>query len=284
MGYWSAGLPSVGMLSCSGPARQGIAPVKFSVGWLEHSQGLTLSNDLPELLGGITNIRPSPLRGIWSSLTVSAALLDGLGLELSGATLQACESAGLITSNIGSTADIEGAGLEWSYLQSLFQWDVAGDFSVLAGVRWDHTKVRLHVTRPASSNDDFIVNGYMPLVGVQVRQESPAGYISLRVLGFPAVPGNIKFHTWSETSTYSQESDQDFSGGHCLEVDAEYGRRISGTVDASLFGRWDLLHATTSVENALVPAPVRAIRWTVDRRSWTLGMGISCSLSFPNPL
>ncbi len=280
-GYWPARLPSGDMTSYQEPARKENDPVRFSVGWLEHSQGLTLSNDLPELLGGITNIRPSALRGVWISLTISAALADRVALELSGAALLARQSGGLITSNIGSTADFEGAGLEWSYLQSLFRWDVGRDFSVLAGVRWDHTKERLHVTRPPSSNDDFIVNGYMPLVGVQVRQESPAGHISLRVLGFPAVPGNIKFHTWSETSTYSQESDQDFSGGHCLEVDAEYGRRISGTVDASLFGRWDLLHATTSVENALVPAPVRAIRWTMDRRSWTLGMGISCSLNFP---
>lgn len=280
-GHAPAGRPSGNMLSYLGSARQENYAVRFSVGWLEHPKGLTLSDDLPGLLGGIVNIRQTSLKGVRSSLTMSAALLDGLTLELSGAALLARESDGLITSNIGSTADFQGDGLEWSYLQSLFQWEVAGDLSLLAGVRWDHTTVRFHVTRPSTGNDDFIVNGYMPLVGVQVRQESPAGHTSLRLLGFPAVPGNIKFHTWSETSTYSQESDQDFSGGHCMEVEAEYRRRIFGTVDASLFGRWDLFHATTSVENALVPAPVRAIRWTMDRKSWTLGMGISCSLSFP---
>lgn len=281
-GYVAAGRPSGNMLSYLGSARQENYHVRFSVGWLEHPKGLTLSDDLPGLLGGIVNIRQTSLKGVRSSLTMSAALLDGLTLELSGAALLARESDGLITSNIGSTADFQGDGLEWSYLQSLLRWDVAaGDLSLLAGVRWDHTTVRFHVTRPPTGNDDLIVNGYMPLVGVQVRQESPTGHTSVRLLGFPAVPGNIKFHTWSETSTYSQESDQDFSGGHCMEVEAEYGRRILGTVDASLFARWDLFHATTSVEKALVPAPVRAIRWTMDRKSWTLGMGLSCSLSFP---
>ncbi len=280
-GHSSAGFPSGNMLSDLTSASQEIDPVRFSFGWLEHPNGLTLSDDLPGLLGGIVNVRQRPLRGVWISLKMSAGLLERLALELSGATLLAGESDGLITSNIGLTADFEGAGLEWFYLQSLFQWDVAGDFSFLAGVRWDHTKVRFHVTRPSAGNDDFIVNCYMPLVGLQVRRASPAGHISLRLLGFTVVPGNLKFHTWSESSTYSQESNQDFSGGHCMEIEAQYSRRVFGTIDASLFGRWDLFHASTSIEDALVPAPVRAIRWTMDRKSWTLGMAISCSLNYP---
>jgi hypothetical protein len=275
----AAGLPPRATLSWFGSASQETVPVRVSMGWLEHSRGLTLADDLPELLGGIENTRQIPLRGVRVSLTMSTELFDGLALELSGATLLARESDGRITSNIGLTADFESEGLEWSYLQSLFRLNVGGDFSLLAGVRWDHTTVRFHVTRPPTGNDDFIINGYTPLVGVQVRQKSPAAHMSVRLLGFPAVPGNLKFHTWSETSTYSQKSNQDFSRGYCMEVEAKYGRRVFDTVDASLFGRWDLFHATTPVENALAPAPVQAIRWTMDRKSWTLGMGISCRFS-----
>ena len=144
------------------------------------------------------NVRPTRLAGVRSSVTVAAAVRADLAFEVSGVALLARESDGLITSNIGLTADFEGEGLEWSYVQSLIRWDVVGDLSLLAGVRWDHTTVRFHVTRPSISNDDFIANSYIPLIGLQVCQDSPAAHVSLRLLGFPAVPGNLKFHTWTE--------------------------------------------------------------------------------------
>jgi hypothetical protein len=273
------GSPWTGVLAGLQPIQTAIGSTHVAVGWLEHGDGLTLSNDLPGLLGGISNIRPVPLRGVWTSVTTTVPIREGLGVQLSGAALLPRESGGLITSNIGSTADFDGEGLQWTYLQSLAQCDMAEGLSLLAGARWDQTQVRFHVTRPGTGNDDFIVHAYMPLVGLQVREGSPKGLISLQVLGFPAVPGTIKFHTWSETSSYSQHSSQDFVTGHYLEVQADWRCRVHESLDASLFGRWDLLHASTSVENALVPAPVRAIRWNVDRRSWTVGMGIRCSLN-----
>ncbi len=251
------------------------ARINGSVGWLEHPTGLTFANSLPELRGGIVNVRRTSLQGIWSSLTLSAGLFDGLTLEVTGAGLADRGSDGLITSNIGLTADFEGDGFEWGRLQSLVRYDVEGDLSLLAGLLVEKTAARLRVTRPSPGNDDFIVWGYIPIVGLQLAQERRAGTAYVRVVGFPAAPGTITFHTWSETSAYSQESRQNFARGYYLEIEAAWGRQIFGAADAWIFGRWNLFHAITPVERALVPAPVREIQWTVDRRSWTVGLDIS---------
>lgn len=251
-----------------------VDPVIYRVGWMEHPRGLTFSNELPTLLGGITNVRQMPLRGRWYDRSISAVFADRLRLTLSCAWLGSCKADGSIVSSIGRTADFEGDGTESWYGQGMVEWNCYGPLKLLTGFRWDHISSRLHVTRAPTGYDDFIVNGYMPLIGLRVIEGSPSDGIELKVLGFPFVPGDIRFHTWAEASQYSQESFQKFTQGHYVEILAEYRKRIFNT-DLRIFGRWDLLHASTNVERALVPAPVLDIKWTFDRRSWTIGLGMA---------
>lgn len=257
-----------------GNAKDKIKPIKLSIGWLEHPKGLSFNNDLPKLPGGITNVRQRPLRGVMGSVTMSGKLSDRFNLELTGATLFSREADGTITSNIGLTADFEGHGVEWSYVESILEWEYSNNFSLLAGLRWDHTKARFHVIRPATSNDDFIVNAYLPVFGVQAHQAFAFGNIAMRVIGSPFAPGSLKFHTWSEVTMYSQESNQDFTHGYLFEIQGEWRKNILGSMDVSLFGKWDLFRAKTLVDNALVPAPVLDISWSMDRKSWTVGASV----------
>ncbi len=270
-----------GMSEFLGNAKQNINPIKLSVGWLEHPKGLSFNNDLPKLLGGITNVRARPLRGVMGSVTMSGKLCDRINLELTGATLFSREAGGTITSNIGLTADFEGHGAEWSYVESILEWEYSDNFSLLAGIRWDHTKARFHVIRPATSNDDFIVNAYLPVIGLQSQQPFAYGNIAMRILGSPFAPGSLKFHTWSEVTTYSQESHQEFSDGYLFEIQGEWRKNIFGSMDVSLFGKWDLFRAKTPVDNVLVPAPVLDISWNMDRKSWTVGARAFYEIGLP---
>jgi hypothetical protein len=250
-------------------------------GWLEHPQGLSLSNDLPSILGGIENIRRRPLRGIFGSLILSKDVWDNLSLELGASMLFGLPSDGLITSNIGLTADFQGDATQWSYVQSLVKWEMTPSLSILAGARWDNTQTRFHVIRPPTGNDDFTMNLFTPIMGLQAQSGVGLSEITIRAMGFPVALGNIKFHTWSEISTYSQTSDQDFNRGYLLEIQAIWNGRVTRSLDFSIYGGWNLFHGVTRVEEALVPAPVADIRWVADRRSWVIGLGISWDLALP---
>ncbi len=244
------------------------------VGRLGHPRGMILSNDLPTNQNGITNVRPRPLSGIWLGAAADIRANQAVNLYIGGGALIANGTDGTITSTIGLTADFETAGDDWYYLESLAGYRTWMGLEVLAGFRWDHTASRLHVVRPGDSIDDFKINLFMPMVGLQLSRQSTEQTLKVKVAGFPAVPGSLKYHNWDRVGSASVESRQDFSYGYYAEIHAEYSRKIPGNCSVGLFGTWNVVNACTAVEAALNPGATE-IRWIFDRRSWIVGGSLS---------
>jgi hypothetical protein len=271
------GMPARGFSCAGSDTRPFIDRPTVYVGWLDHRNGINMSNDLPDLLGGITNVRPRPLKGLWLGGSVRLRVADRLGCLISGGTLIPQKKAGTIVSNIGLTADFAMDEEDWYLLEGLGTYQVADRFNFLAGFRWDHTSSRLHVTRPGDSFDDFVVNAYLPIVGVEVRQGRPENEAMFRLLGFPAVPGTIVFHNWSVNNTDASTSSQSFVRGYYLEALMQYRRHMHKGCNVGAFARWNFMYSATDAQPALSPDG-ETIRWLFQRKSWTLG--IECSLDF----
>jgi hypothetical protein len=247
------------------------------VGWLEHRNGIDMADDLPNIRGGVTNWRQRPLKGLWLSgeLQWDTRMLS---LSAAAATLLPQKTSGIILSNIGLTAQFDTVEDQWSYVDVVCAYKMGPSYLLVGGFRWDHTSSRLHINRPRESYDDFIVNAFLPLVGVEARRKGSFDISRLRVVGFPFVPGDITFHTWELHRPESSRSYQNFSRGYYVEVVTEYAQRIGRHGKFGVFLRWDMMRADTGVTAALQPGS-QPIRWIVDRSSWTVGTTINVAFS-----
>jgi hypothetical protein len=246
-----------------------------SVSWLNHPEGLNMANDLPTILGGVTNDRKRPLRGAQVGFFTQFAPTRKYDLIFSASTLIPDYTEGTIVSNIGLTAQMESSQDYWNYLQCMVQRDMGAGIKALAGFRWDNTSSQIHVSNRGGSVDDFIVNLYLPFLGVKAVQGSPGSGAQLALLASPITPGSIRFHNWSKRTTDYSISDQVFEGGYMIELNGLFACRLTDSHSFSVKGSWNAVHSVTPTQAALLPG-VTEIKWIYDRRAWSIG----CQLEF----
>jgi len=149
----------------------------------------------------------------------------------------------------------------------------------LGGFRWDYLNTKLKLKIPQLSEierDSPTINAYLPYVGIQVDQYG----VVVRVIGFPLVPGNVRFAETVQALNISAASESrswPFKSGQFLEVFASYSKRVSNGIEIGGFLTYDYLHGQTEYVTPAVVTfiPVEAIAWSYNRRYWTMGGTLS---------
>jgi len=248
---------------------------RLYVGWLEHPNGSVWA-----LQGQAdTGTAAWPLRGFWFGASTDISLDGGLGLVISGSVFLPQRRAGTwLLTPVTATVDFDIPSYDWWSVDGLAKYPTFGAFEVLAGFRWDHTSTRVDYSD--NSSDDYILNAYIPLFGVQICQRSSGGSLLLRAVGTPWVGGRLKYHFWGDPDT-GEFGDFDVSNGYFAEVFADYSLKIGGDLSMGGFVKWNALHVKTA-ERSLSGATAEPILWSVNIKSWTIGA--SLSLGFSSPL
>lgn len=239
------------------------------VGWLEHRKGATWVTNRQD---GSTGTAEWPLRGYWIGASESIMPQERLGLLISGSVFFPHRGAGAwyTTDGIGAV-DFEVPSYYWWSVDGLVRGSVSDNFDILAGFRWDHTSTRLKYSD--DTDDDYILNLYLPLIGAQLHQQFAGGELLFRIIGTPWIPGRMRYHFWTSTN-FSEFGDFDVARGSFIEMLLDYRFRMASNLNVGGFVKWNMLHVNTH-ENSLSGSTAEPISWTVDIRSWTAGGTLS---------
>ena len=160
-------------------------------------------------------------------------------------------------------------------MDGLVRGRVSSNFDILAGFRWDHTSTRVKYSD--NTDDDYILNLYVPLIGAQIHQAFANGELLFRILATPLVPGRLRYNFWTRTG-FAEFGDFDVSKGSFIEILSDYRFRISPDLSMGGFVKWNSLRVNTGDRN-LSGTTNEPISWTVDIRSWTIGGSLSLGFS-----
>ena len=256
------------------------------------------------------NTRSYPVRGVWLGGNLPVSLSEALSVDLSGAyflptnreilEVQDWQIAGFLpvqphqewTTNI-----------KWWNLSGEGIYQLSGNFAFVGGFRFDSFRSAFNGEAPPSiipgaglpgDRSDLDVFTYLPYLGATVSQDWGSGQLKTRLIGFPYVPGTVKFSTTRNTTLFifdifdRFEASGAFRSGYFIEVSAEYGVRFGGLL-ASLFTQYDLLHGLARVELDRTQelflggkSTEAAYSLSFDRRVWTVGGKFE--LVFASPL
>jgi hypothetical protein len=257
-------------------AGSGLAkPLSIYFGWLEHRQGSTWALERQQSTG----TAPWPLRGWWLGASTDVALGNRFGVLLSGSILFPQRGAGTwFTDPVATSFDFEIPQYDWLALDGLARGAICGGLDILAGFRWDHTSTRVEYSD--DTRDDYILNAYLPLIGLQIRQQYRNSCMLFRFVGAPLVRGQLRYHFWDGRG-YAEFGDFIVTGGSFAEVLADYSLKFGDGLSLGGFVRWNALRVTTD-EQSLSGSTTEPVAWVVDIRSWTVGG--SLSLGFFSPI
>ncbi len=284
-GFLGSMAPSnIGFLPIFGPG--GIRGARCEPGWGILGKPQVYLGRLEQSVGSTWTLERSnsiataswPLRGYWLGATTELAPIDNVGLLVAGSIFFPQREAGTWRPEPGGAVyDFRIPSHDWWSLDGLARIRVAGGFDALAGFRWDHTSVRVDYVD--NTSDDYILNAYLPLIGMQLDQRFFRGSLLFRVVGTPLLAGRMRYHYWDRVG-YAEFGDFDVSKGYFAEVFAHYSLKLSSDVNAGAFAKWNSLHVKTAEENLLgsIDDPVS---WAVDIRSWTIGLNLSVGFYSP---
>ena len=242
--------------------------------WTEPSKGSIWALQRPTYTGTAA----WPLRGFWLGASKDISLGDGFGALISGSVFFPRRSAGTWRDEpLTRTFDFEIPSYDWWSIDGLAKCSVAGDAEVLAGFRWDHTSTRVKYSD--NTDDDYILNAYLPLIGMQLNKRFSDCSMLLRCVGSPWVGGRLKYHFWDNLG-YAEFGDFRVNNGYFLEFFADCSMRIAGALSVGGFAKWNYLHIKSD-EQSLSGSTTEPVSWAVDIRSWTFGASLACAFASP---
>lgn len=305
------GLPSFGGFSgepsiCA-PTKSVGGPLAFYVGWGDDRKGTALSANLRRQNLGpfgddLLSISNSyGIRGVWLGLAAQTNLMGRIGILADyWILIPTNQSSG----ETFSLTDGPPGGKTWStntdwwFVDGALSYDTCGLGKLLAGFRYDRFATNFKdpgnfsgAAGSPSDTGDVTINCYIPFVGVQTDLGTSGGnQLMFRVIGFPWLGGDAKFHDSIGTSfVLTQDRIELAKGvgkGYFFEAFAEYGRAVFGSGRVAVFGRWNVLHGNAKridISDVFAGVPlVGGYQFAFDRQSWTFGG--SFSLAFTTPL
>jgi len=245
---------------------------------------LTVSFHNPSIGAEYDTTYNLPFRGVWLGLSADLALTNCIGVMASaGWLIPSSQTRGsyIIDGPGGGITDANQLSGQFSVVDGAVFLNTWASTKLLAGFRWDHLDTQLTLGLPGvpvfSLRDDFTVNAYLPYLGVQVDQ----GGVVVRIIGFPVVPGDIKYaltQGFQGTPASSLQSiSYHFTSGQFLEVFASYSKKLSRGLEIGGFLTFDYLHGGTDFRT---PADVNfnpgyVVSTTLNLRYWTMGGSLS---------
>ncbi len=244
------------------------------VGRLEHGQGSTWALQRTDRKG----TAPWPLKGYWLGATQDLGPAAGLGLLAAGGIFIPQPSAGNWYQIPTGTVDFEVPSYDWWMAEGLVRSPLNWPLVLLGGVRWDHTSTRVNFAD--NTSDDYILNVYLPLIGLQLNQAFSGGSCLFRFVGTPVVLGRLKYHFWDPPRLYTEFGDFEVKGGSFVEALIDYRVKVTSELSLGGFVKWNALRINTA-ERSLSGSTIKQVSWEVDIRSWTFGGVASLALSSP---
>jgi hypothetical protein len=297
------GLPSFGgifdrNLDTCGPTKSACGPLTFYVGWGDDRIGTAFGESARDVsLGGTSNPRnwQYPNRGLWVGMTGATHIADRLGILLSGWYLvPSNRSAEEVARNGGGGKSWETKN-KWYWLEAALNVDFSAG-SVVGGLRYDYNTTSFSNPfnvwgfNPSNAPEaDFTFDTFIPFLGVQTGFSNSNGNLAVRVIGFPALFGTVKYQetnlAFAGPNFARIEGSGNYRNGYFLEVFAEYSRRMMGSGQIGVFGRWNAMHGESvfDLEGALPgSAPSTAsTNLALDRQNWTFGANFSLEFNLP---
>ena len=252
----------------------GIGMPTVYVGWLDYSKGSTW--ELQRV--GSAGTASWPLKGLWLGATKEFTSCEDIGFLISGSVFVPRRSHGTwVESPRVTDFDFDISSYQWWSIDGLVTKRISGSFELLAGLRWDHTSTRIHYNDDTS--DDYTLNTYIPLVGVQIAERSCNGTLLVRFMGSPVPFGELTYAFWTGQN-YAESASFALSKSHFMELFAEYNRCVGGNLTAGLFVKWNSLSVKTS-EGHLAGTGGEPASWNVDIQSLVIGGSICLGFSSP---
>lgn len=212
-----------------------------------------------------------PVRGLWFAASSTISLSEALGISASGGLLVPSKTHGEFREEgpvripLNSNVDSDH---QWGYLDGMAMYNVSrgnfGALQIVGGFRWDHFDSK-HSIRFAdatggnqlngSATNNVIANAFIPYVGVQSVYKSGASSTTTRLIGFPYVPGDVRFQdsfTQTQNGVTSNGGGEyrqplTFQSGYFVEFFTEGSRRILGNAYLGAFLRWSMLRGQTGI-------------------------------------
>lgn len=265
-----AGLHTALTAQGAGPgegSREGVvlAP-EFSLGWLEDSRGgsWTLRRQAS------TSVARWDRSGWWLEARTGLRLDPDSDLLLSGGWFLAQPASGVWHAS--------PAAMEFTFNVPSYQWGTVdvlyrhralqGRLALLSGVRWDKKKTRVRFSD--NTDDDYCLNTYAPILGIQLEQPAAGGVLTLGALGSPLLRGQMKYKYQDHTGGFVEYGDFSLRRGHTVECRVQYTRSIGSRWRLGGFVQW-ATQRVTSEEAALSGNTAEPVSWRVSHQAWTLG-------------
>ena len=250
--------------------------------------GLDINPNLP----GITyqlNTDFSDPGGLWLGISNYCQIADRLGVMASGWYLfpahgDAEEIYGF--PNVAAGNRIWSTSRSWGWIDGAMVLGPPYGMNLIAGFRWDSYSVRFSNPTPANpplpargrplDEADLTMNSYIPLIGTQFCCGEPCCGLLMRVVGFPWVPGNLRYGETGFLGIASRlRAEGNYDRAYFLEVFSEYSRNCSGFVCLGVFARWNYLDVRGHPNEAL------HVGFGPIRSSWTVGGKFTVSFDTP---
>ena len=253
-------------------AKAGLPPsVTVYGGYLDDNRGFSYTRDRADGSGVPNLIFRMPVRGGWVGASSTVWLSEALGITASAGLLIPVSNTpgefrqeGVITGQGALRSAQLSADHQWGYVDGMGLFNVAagecGTFSIVGGFRWDHFESRQFISltdttgETETGTNNVTINAYIPYVGVQSFYQSSCSKVIARLIGFPYVPGNVKFQeSFNETLATGAPvngggeygSPFTFTSGYFAEFWIEAARKIIGDAYLGGFFRWNLIQAKT---------------------------------------
>jgi hypothetical protein len=278
--------------------------VESYAAYFDDPKGFSYTRERADGSGEPNLIFTIPVRGVWFGASSTISLSEALGISASGGLLAASKTQGEFREEgpvqvpLNSNMDSD---CQWGYIDGMAMYNISrGDFGamqIVGGFRWDHFDSR-HSIRFAdatganqlngSATNNVIANAFLPYVGIQSVYKSGASKTTSRLIGFPYVPGEVKFQdSFTRTQNGLTENGGGeyrqpltFDSGYFLEFFTEGSRRVLGAAYLGAFLRWSMLRAKTgmgrySTANDQTGSSVINETFSYYLHSWAVGGSVS---------
>jgi hypothetical protein len=288
-GFWRGAV-----LGCGTPGWPGAGPTVYVGGSADYANGTSygLVTQGLALAGLVSSQNSYSNRGIWLGLALPIDLGPRFGVTASAWTL-------LRTGTLNSS---EGLGFatrqwnvdpSWSFVEGLAILRCGYGCNILAGLRYDHHTIAFNsplvtsgaVVSAITDQADLNTENWIPLIGTQYENNSYLGNLVFRAVGFPALGGNVRWSEGFAFPTFLFLGSSNYRRGYFAELFMEYSKKF-GPGQLGLFGRWNVLHAESTLPvNLALGGVIAAIQQNYDfsfnRSSWTLGGSASLAFNLP---
>jgi hypothetical protein len=245
--------------------------LSLQVGLVDCNEGFKLTNTWKS--DNYSEYNWQPLRGVWLGGSLALDVTDDMKIIISGGSLPPNESGSMWSSSpvLFDQTDLV-ADFQWGLVSTDIEYSLGGIGELLVGFRWDHFTTRY--TNPVSSVGyyNYVMNWYLPYVGLQSTFGPVENNITARVIGFPRTPGSAKCDLHgSPTEVYIGEFSLD--RGSFIECVLTYACKPFQGAHVELFGKFNWMESHTSdlIEETSGNDQM-GFALDLSRKTWTFGV------------